>query len=424
MEIDRVKLLGSLKDLKEATRKNDEEIDVFLRLCVSIESTFFLLIFFYLFLFYVFFSQDLTTNDVKNILEFLTKKITDPLFTEEIGKLFPDLLLMIVTDFLADKNDLNNFELYRKKCVALSKLVKYNSDVLKYSYKYFVDKKEPFLTNDVIYTPKRKQQKSQQQSVSDLEITKCCLDLLRSDLSFYQDIWDWSKFLEIYWNKGCELQKFYSNTILGLLTNMTDSQMKILNKNIPVELQLENDKNFSFKTISNFDSKESQKIICNFKSDVVTNIEGVFLSIYDLENFQFYQINDGSYEKIVKVDSTKVNLRSLALGVSSGKAVCLTGSVGSGKTTLVEYLARKTGRTSPKNQEVFHTLKKSSKKPLGNLNGDSMKQIKGKDAVKRKSEELDEFDDLEIEQMAPKNGFLRIQLGDQTDSKMLLGQYR
>lgn len=39
MEIDRVKLLGSLKDLKEITRKNDEEIDVFLRLCVS--STFF-----------------------------------------------------------------------------------------------------------------------------------------------------------------------------------------------------------------------------------------------------------------------------------------------------------------------------------------------------------------------------------------------
>lgn len=41
MEIDRVKLLGSLKDLKEITRKHDEEIDVFLRLCVSIESTFF-----------------------------------------------------------------------------------------------------------------------------------------------------------------------------------------------------------------------------------------------------------------------------------------------------------------------------------------------------------------------------------------------
>lgn len=41
MEIDRVKLLGSLKDLKELTRKNDEEIDVFLRLCVSIKSTFY-----------------------------------------------------------------------------------------------------------------------------------------------------------------------------------------------------------------------------------------------------------------------------------------------------------------------------------------------------------------------------------------------
>lgn len=46
MEIDRVKLLGSLKDLKEITRKHDEEIDVFLRLCVSVKSTFFEFLFY------------------------------------------------------------------------------------------------------------------------------------------------------------------------------------------------------------------------------------------------------------------------------------------------------------------------------------------------------------------------------------------
>lgn len=72
---------------------------------------------------------------------------------------------------------------------------------------------------------------------------------------------------------------------------------------------------------------------------------------------------------LVLVDSTRCNLFKVALGVAANKAICLQGSVGTGKTSLVEYLARKTGH------------------------------ILGED-------------------------FVKIQLGDQTDSKMLLGTYR
>jgi midasin len=43
----------------------------------------------------------------------------------------------------------------------------------------------------------------------------------------------------------------------------------------------------------------------------------------------------------VKVDSTKINLRSLALGILSGKAICLSGPVCSGKTSFVEYLEKR-----------------------------------------------------------------------------------
>lgn len=35
-----------------------------------------------------------------------------------------------------------------------------------------------------------------------------------------------------------------------------------------------------------------------------------------------------------------------------------------------------------------------------------------------------ESESLNVKRNTPKNGFLRIQLGDQTDSKVLLGQYR
>lgn len=74
-------------------------------------------------------------------------------------------------------------------------------------------------------------------------------------------------------------------------------------------------------------------------------------------------------EYLLEVKSTTKNLRKIALGLTSNKAICLQGPVGSGKTSLVEYLASKTGRIIGKN-------------------------------------------------------FVKVQLGDQTDSKMLLGTYR
>lgn len=73
--------------------------------------------------------------------------------------------------------------------------------------------------------------------------------------------------------------------------------------------------------------------------------------------------------KMIQVESTKNNLRKIAMGILSNKAINLLGPVGSGKSVLVEYIAEKTGRV------------------LG-------------------------------------EHFIKIQLGDQTDSKMLLGTYR
>lgn len=72
---------------------------------------------------------------------------------------------------------------------------------------------------------------------------------------------------------------------------------------------------------------------------------------------------------LVDVPSTYNNLRKIALGLSCCKALCLQGAVGSGKTVLIEHMAAKTGRK------------------LG-------------------------------------ESFVKVQLGDQTDSKMLLGTYR
>lgn len=48
---------------------------------------------------------------------------------------------------------------------------------------------------------------------------------------------------------------------------------------------------------------------------------------------------------LVLVDSTCRNLRRLALAVASQKPVLLEGPIGSGKTALVEFMAAVTGHT-------------------------------------------------------------------------------
>lgn len=47
------------------------------------------------------------------------------------------------------------------------------------------------------------------------------------------------------------------------------------------------------------------------------------------------------------VESTCANLQNLAMAVASQNAVLLEGAVGCGKTSLVEYLAAVTGRIKP-----------------------------------------------------------------------------
>lgn len=111
---------------------------------------------------------------------------------------------------------------------------------------------------------------------------------------------------------------------------------------------------------SNIDST-NDFISESFLSKQLTFVGDLFLPIYD--STQIRKTN------IIEVESTKNNLRRISLGIAAKKAVCLLGAVGSGKSSLIEHLAAKTGRVL----------------------GDS---------------------------------FVKLQLGDQTDSKMLLGNYR
>lgn len=247
------------------------------------------------------------------------------------------------------------------------------------------------------------------QMFDSLAIVKCCYQLLVSDTIFFKELWDWSEFVTThfkYTNKS-DLHQIYCNHIIAMLTNMTPIQLNELNANVcPEEIIAFNKDKLQILPVKKLNpfTKKDDLITLNLSNGIVTNVEGVLLPIFNKENHKFYEKTDGNYDKIVKVDSTKINCRSIALGVCSGKAVCLSGPVGCGKTTLVEYLARKTGRINPKQVEVENQKEREEPRKILDIPTE------------------DDFNTLD--NTLNTDGFLRIQLGDQTDSKMLLGQYR
>jgi hypothetical protein len=74
---------------------------------------------------------------------------------------------------------------------------------------------------------------------------------------------------------------------------------------------------------------------------------------------------------------------------------------------------------------IFRKKIQEFQKYLGEISSMKENVLENSKKNKRKSQEPQNEDFLEnIEKVTTKNEFLRIQLGDQTDSKVLLGQYR
>lgn len=164
----------------------------------------------------------------------------------------------------------------------------------------------------------------------------------------------------LHWNR-------LSCHIIGIVLNLKESDLKALlaqrlSEEDILRLSIEFDRDSSFTRHPQDSHSMDQKPLIPFKSETIGGVEkiaGIYIPALD-----------GPKKKLLfEVSSTFDNLRKIALGLSSGRALCLQGPVGCGKTGLVEHLAACTGRQLGEN-------------------------------------------------------FIKVQLGDQTDSKMLLGTYR
>lgn len=356
--------------------------------------------------------------DMDQIVKYLGEKVTESQYTESIGRRFEDILPLILVENVnyESKQDAEFLIRHRRKCIALAKLATFSPHARRFALTYFAKMPSPFVGDLSTSTTRGKIAKTTAKSVdepSKLDILKCCYTFLQLDKIFFMRQWKWSELIEKYGDikKQSDEYQFIYNNIRAILTGLSHNQHRQLNANIPDDIQINFAQSSTAESIEplneSFDNSDSIK--WDLKNEMFVNIEGVLLPVFDAKNASIS--NDNS--RIVMVESARSNLRSIAIGVSAGKAVCLSGSVGSGKTTLIEYLAYRSGRIPPKHFDTGHNETNENA-------GTSTK--KSPRSNKRKAKDMEKLETV-AERKSARNGFLRIQLGDQTDSKMLLGQY-
>ncbi|XP_077284299.1 midasin [Arctopsyche grandis] len=306
-------------------------------------------------------------------ISLLTKFLLNRQYSVVIAKCFPRLVLQIVCENISLENekqfDSSNNDIVKvhvENCLLLGKLVLVHPDVMQFSLQYFDTHPSPF---ESAPTNSKSTNSNYLDKFSKIELVECCFNFLKAAPNIFRIKWNWSKFIKIFIdNSDVDVQWFTSQCLI-IIFGMSEYQSEQFNTHrigkskSAVEHYFTNEKYERHQIHDEFNQDNTDTGILEelpIKSDHIVNVSGVLLPTYNVSHKQ-----DGV---LVLVKSTIDNLRSLALAVVSGKAACLVGPVGSGKTALVEHLAYVTGRY--------------------------------------------------------KNHFKKVQLGDQTDSRSLLGTYR
>ncbi|KAM3861280.1 midasin [Diretmus argenteus] len=276
-----------------------------------------------------------------------------------------------------------NHDLHERLCVALSKLLGVSPDAQAFAARYFNDAPPVFQrlfftseeSSSVQYGPRRMKLR---------DLMGATLRFLQSDRAKFRVLWDWSPCVSQLLTSDI-MVRGHTAHCLALVSHMTDNQKSIFLRKVLASDEI---LHMKIRALEETQQLEVEKalVLANQGSvmwrqektnkftrgqvvseDLSQNVVAVCGVV--LPRIAPRQTEQAKQKDLVLVDSTCRNLRRLALAVASQKAVLLEGPIGCGKTALVEFMAAVTGHT--------------------------------------KATEI-----------------LKVQLGDQTDSKMLLGMYR
>ncbi|XP_076030788.1 midasin isoform X2 [Oratosquilla oratoria] len=258
------------------------------------------------------------------------------------------------------------YNAHRALCVALSKLLTVNADVARIVQRYFENSPAPFEKSEVCEPSSKKiklVKESEVPVVTDLDVIQATYNLLVC-VGDFMEMWNWNDLLEFLKHSSPSVRWLTCNCI-ALLSKMSEEEReKLIRKHLSKE---ESFQDYFLK----HGPGQPPPLPSVLEDGTVTHntrmgkqscmIGGIALPLYES--------NKKAAGCLVELQSTENNLRATALAIARGRPVLLEGVVGSGKTSVIEHLAHLTGRIG-----------------------------------------------------APY--LTKVQLGDQTDSKTLLGTYR
>ncbi|XP_036035518.1 midasin [Onychomys torridus] len=337
-----------------------------------------------------------TPQDRQCILNSLAQLLLDKDYTLLLGRqLRPILLDLLERNAEAIKTGGQvNHDLHERLSVSMSRLIGNHPDVLPFALRYFKDTYPVFQrlfletsdANPVRYGRRRMKLR---------DLMEAAHTFLQQKQLVFRELWDWSVCVPLLRSHDA-LVRWHTANCLALVTCMNEEHKltflrKIFSSDELVHFRLRLLEEAQLQDLEKalvlanpktslwHKGKEPQYIqghlVSADLSSSVTAVCGVVLPKQPSGPGE--QASDRSSSRdqelalksFVLVESVCKNLQTLAVAVASQNAVLLEGPIGSGKTSLVEYLAAMTGRRKPPQ-------------------------------------------------------LLKVQLGDQTDSKMLLGMYR
>nr|XP_033792626.1 midasin isoform X2 [Geotrypetes seraphini] len=325
------------------------------------------------------------TQDHQCILGALAQLLLDKEYTLLIGRQLRPLLLDLLqrnADAIKAGSQINH-DLHERLCVAMSKLIGSHPDVLPFALQYF-QVSSPVFQRLFLESSDSSTIRFGRRRMKLRDLMEATYQFLQHEPSLLCELWDWSVCLPLLRSHDTDV-RWYAANCLAVVTGMNDENRLTFLKKIfsPDELM-----HFKLKLLKEIHAQSIEKSLVLANPDVtlwhrktslphtqdrivsgdlcssVVAVCGIVLPKQQLKSK-----DEESITHLVLVESTCKNLQSLAVAVSFQNAVLLEGPIGCGKTALVEYLAAVTGRVKPPD-------------------------------------------------------ILKVQLGDQTDSKTLLGMYR
>nr|XP_023017788.1 midasin [Leptinotarsa decemlineata] len=314
-------------------------------------------------------NQNLSESEkYENLFHYLSLELfLYPQYFEQIAEEFSTELPKLLNTALFNKEDQVDNHRHILNCVLLGNILRKRRDLEGYALKYFNSHPSGFENeySDLI----KKRISPLEITVGDLEIVDFSYSLLKSNPDFYRIKWNWSVFIGKYLEHEEAQVRWLTCQTVAILYGMNEGRAeKLIQSRVSPNLATKFDCALASQ-LSVFESPLEPPPLNKMpwlprpeeRYDDLINISGVYIPVVRASSI----INTS----LIEVPSTCNNLRKIALGLTLNRAVCLQGPVGSGKTSLLEYLALKTGRKLGEN-------------------------------------------------------FIKLQLGDETDSKMLLGTYR